>query len=185
MVVHQDQRYIIGLLENDGDKIAEIYRRFSGTIRSYIVKNRGSEQDAADILQEALMDIYNQAKHKSLQLTCPFEPFLLLVCRRKWLNELKKKGRTPVTKSMDDLSELGEDVFGAAERLGQEEDRARIFIAQFRRLGARCQEILRLTLTGDRQEKVAATLGVSYGYLRKKKTECMATLLTYIQAQKL
>jgi RNA polymerase sigma factor (sigma-70 family) len=185
MVIHSDQRYIEALLLNDKQIVGEIYQRFSPAIRSYILKNRGSEDDAADIFQESLIDIYNQAKYKGLQLTCPFEPFLLLVCKRKWLNEIKKRGHSPVTKLSDDLSDWGEDVFAAAERISNEEDKARIFLEQFERLGEKCREILRLSLTGGRQEKIAEALGVTYGYLRKKKSECMATLLSYIQAQKI
>jgi len=185
MVVHADQRYIEGLLNNDNQLIAEIYRRFAPTITRHIQQNKGSEDDAADILQESLVDIYNQAKYKGLQLTCPFEPFLLLVCKRKWLNEIKKKGHNPVTKHSDDLSDYGEDVFAAAEKLAGEEEKARVFLQQFERLGEKCKEILRLSLTGDHQEKIAEALGVTYGYLRKKKSECMATLLSYIQANKI
>jgi len=185
MVIHSDQRYIEALLQNDLQVVEEIYQRFAPAIRSHILKNRGSEDDAADIFQESLIDIYKQAKHKDLQLTCPFEPFLLLVCKRKWLNEIKKRGHSPVTKLSDDLSDWGEDVFAAAERVSNEEDKARIFLQQFERLGEKCREILRLSLTGHRQEKIAETLGVTYGYLRKKKSECMATLLSYIQAQKI
>jgi len=184
IVTHSDQRYIEALLQNDKQVVGEIYQRFAPAIRAYILKNSGSEDDAADIFQESLIDIYNQAKHKSLQLTCPFEPFLLLVCKRKWLNEIKKRGHSPVTKGSDDLSDWGEDTFAAAESVSNEEDKARIFLEQFQRLGEKCREILRLSLTGDRQEKIAEALGVTYGYLRKKKSECMATLLSYIQAQK-
>jgi RNA polymerase sigma factor (sigma-70 family) len=185
MVIHPDQRYLVGLLHNDNQVVEEIYRKFSAPIKHHILQNRGSESDAADIFQESLIDIYKQAKHKGLQLTCPFEPFLLLVCKRKWLNEIKKRGHNPVTKSTDDVSEWGEDVFAAAEQAVREEDKARVFLEQFGRLGEKCQEILRLSLTGGRQEKIAEALGVTYGYLRKKKSECMATLLSYIQAQKI
>ena len=185
MAIHPDQRYLIGLLNNDNQVVEEIYRRFAPSIKNHILHNRGSEDDAADIFQESLVDLYNQAKYKGLQLTCPFEPFLLLVCKRKWLNEIKKRGHHPVTKSTDDVSDFGEDVFAAAEQAGQEEDKARVFLQQFERLGEKCRELLRLTLTGDRQEKIAETLGITYGYLRKKKAECMSTLLSYIQAQKI
>jgi RNA polymerase sigma factor (sigma-70 family) len=182
MATHPDQRYLEGLLSNDNQLIEEIYRLFAPGIRSWIVHNSGSEDDAADIFQESVIDIYNQAKYKGLQLTCPFQPFLLLVCKRKWLNEIKKRGLRQVTKSSDDLSQYGEDVFAAAEQVGMEEEKARLFFQQFGRLGEKCREILRMSLTGERQEKIAEALGVTYGYLRKKKSECMATLLSFVQA---
>jgi len=185
MPIHPDQKYLEGLLHNDAPVVQEIYRRFAPAIKYYILKNQGSEDDAADIFQESLIDIYNQAKFKHLQLTCPFEPFFLLVCKRKWLNELKKRGRSPVTNSRDDLSGIGEDAFAAAEQVEKEEAKAGIFLQQFERLGEKCREILRRSMTGEAQEKMAEALGVTYGYLRKKKSECMATLLSYIQEQKL
>ena len=184
MPTHPDQRYIEGLLHNDGPMVDEIYRKYANTIRSFILKNNGSEDDAADIFQEALIDLYNQARFKDLQLSCPFEAFLLLVCKRKWYNLQKKRGQHRVTNSTEEVSQVGEDVFAAAERLAMEESRARLFTEQFARLGEKCREILTLCLTGGAQEKIAERLGVTYGYLRKKKSECMATLLSYIQAQK-
>jgi RNA polymerase sigma factor (sigma-70 family) len=184
MPIHPDQKYLEGLLHNDAPVVQEIYRRFAPAIKYYILKNQGSEDDAADIFQESLIDIYNQVKFKQLQLTCPFEPFFLLVCKRKWLNELKKKGRSPVTNSRDDLSDIGEDAFAAAEQVEKEEAKANLFLQQFERLGEKCREILRRSMSGEAQEKMAEALGVTYGYLRKKKSECMATLLSYIQAQK-
>lgn len=183
MTMHADQRYLEGLLRNDTLLVQEIYQRFAPKIKYYILQNQGSEDDAADIFQESLIDIYNQAKHKDLQLTCPFEPFLLLICKRKWLNEIKKRGSRPVTKGTDDLSDIGEDVFAAAEQVEREEAKANVYLQQFERLGEKCKEILRMSLTGEAQEKIAAALGVTYGYLRKKKSECMATLLSFIQAQ--
>lgn len=184
MPIHPDQRYIQGLLQNDGPTVDEIYRKYAGAIRSFICRNGGSEADAADVFQETLIDLYNQARFKDLQLTCPFEAFLLLVCKRKWYNIQKKKGRHQVTNSTEEVSLIGEDVFAQAEQIAAEESRARLFLGQFARLADKCREILRLILTGESQEKIAEQLGVTYGYLRKKKSECMATLLSYIQAQK-
>jgi len=82
-LIHTDQRFITGLLQNDTVMVREIYTRFAGKVKNYIVQNSGSEDDAADVFQESLIDIYQQAQYKGLQLTCPFEPFLLLVSKRK------------------------------------------------------------------------------------------------------
>ena len=182
-LIHTDQRYLTGLLQNDTALVREIYDRFSGKIKAHIIQNSGSEDDAADIFQESLIDIYQQALHKGLQLTCPFEPFLLLVCKRKWLNELKKRGRQGVTKSPDDVYNLGEDVFALAEQLQAADDKASLFMAMFKQLGDRCREIISKCLGDKPQDEVAEELGVSYAYLRKKKSECMADLVKLIKAK--
>jgi RNA polymerase sigma factor (sigma-70 family) len=182
-IIHTDQRFVHGLLHNDTVVVRDIYDRFSGKVKGYILQNSGSEDDAADIFQEALIDIYQQAQNKALQLTCPFEPFLLLICKRKWLNELKKRGRRGVTKDPDDVYDLGEDVFALAEQMRSQEDKAQLFMAMFRQLGERCKEVISKCLGSKAQDEVAAELGVSYAYLRKKKSECTAELIKLIKTK--
>lgn len=182
-LIHTDQRYITGLLQNDTALVREIYSRFAGKVKAYVIQNSGSEDDAADIFQESLIDIYQQAQHKGLQLTCPLEPFLLLVCKRKWLNELKKRGRQGVTKDPDDVYGLGEDVFALAEQLQLQEDKASLFVAMFQQLGERCREIINKCLGNKPQDEVAEELGVTYAYLRKKKSECTAELVKLIKTK--
>ncbi|GAC1399006.1 MAG: hypothetical protein NVSMB63_18990 [Sediminibacterium sp.] len=181
-IIHTDQRYLQGLAENSQSVVREIYERFAGKIKFYIVKNSGTEEDAADIVQDALIDIYEQARHRGLQLTCPFEAFLLLVCKRKWLNKLKKKGLHRVTTDPEQLSGIGEDVFALEEQMQQQDERARLFMTMFEKLGEKCREVIRWYLSGKPQEEIAAALGVTYGYLRKKKSACMAVLIKSIRS---
>lgn len=182
--VHADQRLVTGLVNNDHAIINEIYKRSASKVKSWILYNNGSEDDAADIFQEALMDIYNQAKYKCLELSCPFEPYILLVCKRKWLNQLKKKSITPVTNIEDDLLHIGEDTFANADFLEEQARQSAVFTEAFEKLGERCKEIISWSMKGEAQEKVADALGVTYGYLRKKKSECMASLIKIVQTVK-
>lgn len=183
--IHSDQRFIIGLVNNDSAIINEIYKRSAAKVKSWIVFNNGSEDDAADIFQESLMDIYKQGKYKSLELTCPFEPYILLICKRKWLNELKKRSILPVTNSEEDLLHIGEDTFANADHLENQEQQSKLFFKAFEQLGDRCKEIITWSMKGEAQEKVAEALGVTYGYLRKKKSECMTTLIKIVQSTKM
>lgn len=179
--IHADQYYIEALLHNETQVVGEIYRRFAPKVKYYVLQNSGSADDAADIFQESLVDIYNQAKYKDLHLSCPFEAFLLMVCKRKWLNELKKRGRQGVTKDLDEQFNVGEDSFRDAEKTWADNEKARLFKTMLAQMGERCQEIIRLSLTDKPQEEIAAKLGVTYGYLRKKKSECMASLISAIK----
>ncbi|RKD14463.1 RNA polymerase subunit sigma-70 [Pelobium manganitolerans] len=181
--IHSDQFYIDGLLANDSRIIKQIYDKFSAKVKRYICNNSGDEDDAGDIFQECLIDLYNQAKYKSLKLTCPFEPFFLLLCKRKWLNQLKKKSVIPVTKNDDGLLNIGEDVFSQADELEEEERQSALYLKMFDKLSERCREIIKLALSDEHQEKIAAQLGVSYGYLRKKKSECLASLIQMIKME--
>jgi RNA polymerase sigma factor (sigma-70 family) len=179
--IHADQHLLQGLVENDATVIRDIYHRFAGKIKAFIVKNNGNEEDAADILQEALVSMYRQARDAALTLTCPFEAFLLLVCKRKWLNELKKRGAIRVTNDLEMVSDSGADGFAQAELHVRQEAKRSLFLSGFKQLGERCREIIRLSLNGKPQEENAAALGLTYGFFRKKKSECMAALATYVR----
>jgi RNA polymerase sigma factor (sigma-70 family) len=182
-IIHADQRYVSALLHNDATVVKDIYSRFSAKVKAYIIQNNGSEDDAADIFQESLIDIYQQAQYKGLQLTCPFEPFLLLICKRKWLNELKKRQRQGVTKGTEDLSGMGEDVFAMAEQIQLQNDQTSLFMSMFEQLGERCREVISKCLGNKPQDEVAEELGVTYAYLRKKKSECTAELVRLIKTK--
>lgn len=88
-----------------------------------------------------------------------------------------------VTKEPEELSIAGEDVFVLADQLQLQEEKRKIFVAMFEKLGEKCREIIRWCLSGKPQEEIADALGLSYGYLRKKKSECMATLVESIRSQ--
>jgi RNA polymerase sigma factor (sigma-70 family) len=182
--IHKDQHYLDGLVQNNHAVVQQIYSKFSGKIKRYIINNNGSEDDAGDIFQEALIDLYNQAKYKSLQLTCPFEPFFIMICKRKWLNELKKRSVLQVTNNEDDLLSISEDTFLLADELEKQQEQSQLYYKMFEKLSERCKEVISLALSDEHQEKIALQLGVTYGYLRKKKSECIASLIQMIKSER-
>ena len=178
---HPDQRYMEGILSHDHAVLSEIYRLYASKVIRWVTQNNGDTDDGNDIMQEAMMALYRSAKNPGFRLSCPFEAFLLLVAKRLWYNELKKRGRRGVTIDIDGGYDIGEDSFREAEKLLEREEDDRIVAAQLEKLGGRCREIIEASFDGGRQEKLAETLGVTYGYLRKKKSECMARLIQMIR----
>jgi hypothetical protein len=92
---HNDQEYIEGLLHHQPAVIESIYQRFASKEKRFILQKSGHVKDAAHIFEEALMDIYYFARRHPLKVT-DFEPFLQLLCKRVWEQELERRGqRTP------------------------------------------------------------------------------------------
>jgi hypothetical protein len=58
-----------------------------------------------------------------------------------------------------------------------------VFLQCFKELGDGCKEIIRKCLGGEELASIAEQLKVTYGYLRKKKSECMAALTNMIHSQ--
>ncbi|HZH87558.1 MAG TPA: RNA polymerase sigma factor [Chitinophagaceae bacterium] len=173
--MHSDKIFLTYLKENDIKGINEIYLLFAGKVKGYILNNSGNADDAADIFQEALIDIFHLANKPDFVLTCPFEAFLFIICKRKWLNELKKRSQKPVTELHDYVS-YSEDSVKVVEVYANQIEEEHTIMAILETMGDRCKSIIKACMGTDSQSIIAEKLGLSYAYLRKKKSECMSQL---------
>lgn len=183
--MHSDQKYIDALRTNDASLVSDIYRLYASGIKAYL-KSRGAEdEEAGDIFQEALIDIYKLAADGKFVLTCPFEAFLLLVCKRKWLNAVKKNQARGVTKSLDNgYIHVSDDTDTIAAAHADQLEKEQLVMAMLQQISERCREIILASYANKSQEKLADQLGVSYAYLRKKKSVCMAELIELVKSRK-
>lgn len=178
--IHPDQKYIEGLAANNSAIIQEIYKKFVPKVVFYIKNNSGDQDHAQDVVQEIMILLFNQAKNKTLELTCPFDAYFFLLCKRKWLNELKKTSNKGVT-IYEDVGSINECGVELVEQTEQFNEKQQLFDAMFLKLGDKCQELLKLSFTIKSMEEVAEKLNVTYGYVRKKKSLCIGQLTQWIQ----
>lgn len=178
--IHEDQKYIDGLLQNNSFIIQAIYNKFAPKVINYIKQNSGDADSAQDVIQDTLITIYNQAKQQKLQLTCPFDAYFFLLCKRKWLNELKKTSNKEVTINEEVLSKDDEAQELAFETSVFGEKQA-LFTEMFQKLGDACKDLLKATFKIKSMEEVAESLGVTYAYARKKKSLCIGKLTKLVQ----
>jgi len=178
---HADQKYIDALINNDYILIEEIYHKYSGRIKGMVIQNNGSEANAADVFQDVLMWIYKKAKSGSFTLTCPLEAFLYMACKKKWMSELKKRKSDKVT--INDLSvyNIDDDSFKLTEEFKLQQERKDLLNDKLAELGGGCREILQLSWSGKSMEDVAKIMNITYGYARKRKSECMAKLVMMVK----
>ncbi len=179
---HPDQKYIDALLHHDDRLLDEIYKKYSGGIKRMVLHNNGNESDAADIFQEALIGLYQKARTGNFVLTCPLEAYLYLVCKNRWINELNKKGTSKVTFMDTEGYDWGEDAFKTAEAVILQSNRRKLLDNKLAELGEGCRELLRLSWSGKAMDEVAVILNNSYGYVRKKKSECLAKLAALVKS---
>ncbi|GAB5398645.1 MAG: hypothetical protein Aureis2KO_02300 [Aureisphaera sp.] len=181
--VHNDQKYIDALLHNDSKRIQEIYTKFAPKVVGYVKQNSGDEAAAKDLIQEVLLIIYDQAKTKNLKLTCPFDAYFFMICKRKWLTRLKKNSKEQVTNDpyAGFSSETLEEQVSETE---QYDTKMQLFKELFQKLGDTCKEILQLSFGSFSMEEIATQLNISYAYARKKKSLCIGQLTKWAQESK-
>src|SRR5690349_1351749 len=121
---HPDQKYIDALLNDDKIVLKELYTKFFYRIKIMILQNHGCETDAADIFQDALIAIYHAVKKEAFTITSSFEAFLFVICRNKWMKELKKRKLRRVTFDADEEhTDIAEDSFRQSEECLLHEER--------------------------------------------------------------
>ena len=186
-LIHADQRFIKGLVDNDSEVIEEIYRKNAGNIKNFVLRNSGNAEDAKDLLQDILIAFYHQGKN-GMQLHCPFNIFLYIACRNRWINELKKrkKGRVTITDPNGLL--INSSFVSQSEHWMEREKKETIFYQKFLELGPSCREILGLSWTTNPDSgkfnsllDIASALDRSYKYVRKKISTCRSRLIELVQ----
>ena len=181
--IHPDQMFIEGIANNDSAVIQTIYKKFVPKVVNYIMNNSGDKDQAQDVIQEVMILLFNQAKSNALKLTCPFDAYFFLLCKRKWLNELKKTSNKGVTIN-EDAASINESAHELVEQAETFDEKQQLFDAMFLKLGDKCQELLKLSFAIKSMEEVAEKLNVTYGYVRKKKSLCIGQLTQWIQESK-
>lgn len=85
---------IIAGLRNGDSKVLEIiYKQHYPAILHFVIQNNGTDQDAKDIYQEAILVLYEKLRQEHFLLTCQVQTFIYSVCRRLWLKKLREKGK--------------------------------------------------------------------------------------------
>lgn len=179
--IHTDQYLIDGLIQNNSAIINEIYKKYSPKIYNWIKQNNGDAEQAQDIFQEAIIAIYTKAKEQHFELTCPFDAFLFVIVRNKWFAYLKNNKKVVVTN--DDTLEysITNAVTQDADKIMQYENQHKLLMQKLEELHDGCKELLKLSWTGIGMEAVAEQLNVTYAYVRKKKSLCMAKLIESVK----
>lgn len=97
--------------KNEKRAIESVYSENYGLIQHFVIANNGSEDDARDVFQEAMIVLYEKSRSPEFELTCQIRTYLYSVCRRLWLKKLQQARRmeTPV-EGLEKLIPVEEDL---------------------------------------------------------------------------
>ena len=105
MRVYQTEDEIVeGIRDGDDFALEMVYKRHFGTIGHLVLNNSGSEQDAKDVYQEAIIVFYERIKKGGFVLTCQISTFLYAISRRIWLRKMASKGK--IYGKLEDFEEV-------------------------------------------------------------------------------
>ncbi|MDQ6812402.1 MAG: sigma-70 family RNA polymerase sigma factor [Bacteroidota bacterium] len=117
-----------------------LYRSNYRKVSSYINQNSGSDEDAEDVFQEALITLIDLVRQGKFREESSVSTFLLAVVRNIWLNELKKRNRSQLRdeKFEKGKSTVDEDI---SKHIVNREMRSQLMLL-VQGLGEMCKKIL-------------------------------------------
>ncbi len=176
-----DEEIINGLRKRDNRVLQYIYKNSFNAVKQLVVHNAGSDSDAEDIFQEALIIIFKKLRDDAdFKLTANFTTYIYSIARLIWLKHLKQIKKIEI----DPLNRDMEERIEFEEPLPVEDKDLRMAIYQrtLSQIPEDCQKILRLTAEDITSREIARKLGFrSEGYVRKRRHFCKEYLVNKIK----
>lgn len=169
-----DTDIIEGVLKQDDKVLNWLYDNYLQSVKSYVLKNSGSEEDVSDVFQDSIIVLYTQISEKTLNLTTDLKGYFFGIARNVWNAHLRKKHRTTELKTdiedEDDVEEINNLIL------------ERIVSRAFQKLRPDQQTVLNLFSEGFTYEEIALKMNLkNETYARRKKYMCKEVLLEFVK----
>jgi len=182
MIGYSDEQILKGILRHDNLILQYIYKQYYYSINYFIRKNQGSEDDASDIFQEAIIIIYRKIKENDLVFDrSSFKAYLFSVCRLLWLKQLEK--RRIEKEKLNDSLPYQEDLYDdSLNEIVIKNERYGLYQRHFGALSTDCQKLLQLFFEKVSLKEIAMVMGYkSEKYAKKRKFKCKELLISRIK----
>lgn len=179
---YSDDQIQKGIIRHDNLVLTYIYKQFYYKVNAFIKKNSGTEDDANDIFQEAIIVIYRKLKENgSLFEDRSFEVYLYSVCRFLWLKHLqqRKAEKEKINETLPFNEEVYDDELGT---LIEKNERYLLYQKHFRNISSDCQKILQMFFDKVPIRQIAQIMGFkSEKYVKTRKYKCKELLINRIK----
>ena len=170
--------YTYAILHGDPTILRQMYQTIFPLITNLIRQNGGTEEDAKDIFQDAVMVIYEKARQPDFQLTSQFSTYFYGICWNLWGSRLQKKSFSEVT-IPEDIKSIAGDI---PDVDFTEVEKQKLFDKAFESLGEDCQRLLLLYFRKMPMDSIAREMGyASEGYARRRKFMCKEYLTELVK----
>lgn len=158
----------------DEKALEELYKKYYRMMTKMVMSNSGTEQEAKDIYQDALIVFWQKAASGNLVLTSKISTYIYSICQNLWRKELDRKKRLS-HEEKDSVEYLDED----------SEERAKIINDCINQLGDTCKKVLmHYYFDGLSMQDIADKLGFANTNTAKtKKYKCKKKLDDLVKAQ--
>ena len=165
--LNDDSKLLDALRNNDEEALVDLFRRNRRPITSLVTRNQGSEDDAEDVLQEAIVVLWQHVRSGSFKYQAKLSTFIYATAKNIWFRRLVRQRRElPATEEALDMASSD------ANPLEELEENERVLAVQkaMEQIGNPCRDILLLFYWEEQSmEEIAMKLGFSNADTVKSK----------------
>jgi len=165
-----DKNLIEGLRCQDDKVLNWLYDNFFQDIKNHVRRNSGSDEDASDVFQDAIIILYKNILHQEFNLSTDLKGYFFGIARNIWNAQLRYKRKVAeLDMEIAEEADIEEIIDPVLER---------VVSRSFQKLKPDCQIILTLFSEGCSYEKIAEKMGLkNETYARRKKYLCKEALI--------
>ena len=140
--LHTDAK-ILDLIRkrDDEEALVFLYRANRRSVTSYVTNNSGSSDDAEDVLQEALVILWERVRSGKFQYEAKLSTFIMATAKNIWMRRLARRKR-----EVPGAARIEETTSGDPSALDEliENERKQLVRSALEKLGDPCKKLLLL-----------------------------------------
>ena len=170
----KDSEILERIEKGDEKALDYLYKKYYRMMTKLVITNSGTEDEAKDIYQDALIVFWQKVMSGNLVLTSKISTYIYSICLNLWRKELDRKSR---------LSNEEKD--GVVDEDMHREEKSRIIRNCINELGETCKKILTyFYFDGMSMNNIALNLGFANTDTAKtKKYKCKKRLDELVKAK--
>lgn len=86
---YSDEQLIHGLKTRDNYVLKYLLERYHRKIAKYVIKNKGTKQDADDLFQDTICIMFKVVNSNEFKIRCTFDAYFTTMFRNIWISEVK------------------------------------------------------------------------------------------------
>ena len=160
--------------KGDEKALEFIYKKYYRMMTKLVITNSGTEEEARDVYQDALVVFWQKARSGNLVLTSKMSTYIYSICQNLWRKELDRKKR------------LSNEEKDSSESMDLDSPEREKIIAQcLEQLGETCRKVLMFYYFDElSMQEIADKLGFANTDTAKtKKYKCKQKLDELVKAQ--
>lgn len=170
-----DEKEIFDRIQQGDEKALElIYKKYYRMMTKLVITNSGTEDEARDVYQDALVVFWQKARSGNLVMTAKMSTYIYSICQNLWRKELDRKKR------------LSNEEKDAAQSMDMDSsEREKIIARCLDQLGETCRKVLMYYYFDEMSmQEIAEKLGFANTDTAKtKKYKCKQKLDELVKAQ--